>query len=645
MKPKTILSYWCSPFLTFENFAGLSEVDIYKEGNPIVFIGGRGSGKTMFLRYWSYEVQKELYSQTVQELHSSDLFNYLNTQGGLGVYLRIDGPVLRSFEGYGLTKEKWNSIFIQYFELVTARACVNILKDVVEESQFDLNSEEQSFCEKLYKPLGAETKFNSLSDIIELIDERIEEITDYRGEIAFVNKDFKPTKAFASQSLSFKVPIIAKSCFQQLSEDFNFIFFIDEFENFLPEQQRMINTLFKFVKPGITFRIGMRLEGFRTYYTVNNDDFIKEGRDYQKVVFEDILDPKGTGYQKYLNEIAKKRLERVPLFRDNDLTDISKFLGSKENLEQEALDMVGNKKKHFKFFDKALPKSKIESIKAKKNPLLELLGLVWLVRGAKLDDRKLSADEISQGIRDYQRGNKTELSKKIQYDYINKYKLSLMILLCSIYRENKGYYSFNTFCYLSSGIVGHFLELCRYSFRYAEFENKEALFKGTIGHKLQTKAARQYATKELQQVKRIEDHGTLLYQMAENLGNIFREYHRDVYIRYPETNQFSLDLSKLTDNDLNAFQAALKWSIIIKKPNLQQASPGERRTEIYTLNRIYSPEFNISYRTRGGINEQYDARTINLLMTKAGIKPQKNLNKKVDEKILGVGQQSIDYEE
>jgi hypothetical protein len=78
-------------------------------------------------------------------------------------------------------------------------------------------------------------------------------------------------------------------------------------------------------------------------------------------------------------------------------------------------------------------------------------------------------------MNDYIKGEKTDAGKKYHNDYINKYKLSLSFLFCSIYRTNKLYYSFNTFAFLSSGIIGHFIELCRIAFDEASWADSEKL--------------------------------------------------------------------------------------------------------------------------------------------------------------------------
>jgi hypothetical protein len=244
------------------------------------------------------------------------------------------------------------------------------------------------------------------------------------------------------------------------------------------------------------------------------------------------------------------------------------------------------------------------------NPLLEMLNIVLVNRGG---DPKT----IKQQMEEYLKGSKEKAAKKYQMDYTDKYKLSLLFLLASAYRTNKRYYSFNTFCFLSSGIVGHFIELCRRTFQYAEFEDRDKLVdQNEISIEIQSKAAREVADGQLQNIARIEEYGSRLYLLAKNLGNVFREYHKDKYLRYPETNQFCVPSAESTE----VFKAALRWSIIQKKPGLQQSSPGQQLTEIYTLNRIFSPIFEISYRTRGGYSVEYTFNELESLTSKDGAK-------------------------
>jgi len=622
---QAILDYWCSPF-AYRLFSEIKETDIYEDPNNIVLLGGRSTGKTMFLRYWSFPVQLKLANQN-KDSKSRKIIDYFKEKKGLGFYIRIDGPILRSFNGSGIDSAKWNSIFTHYFELIVGRNYIEAIKKFYESDELNMVEVENHFIPEV-KTIHNAPQIVSLDELLKEFDSRIKEVDLFRGNVPFFKTDFIPSKGgFASQSLSFGIPKIAKKTISEFKESINFILLIDEYENYLEPQQRVINTLLRFSKNEIRFRIGMRLEGFRTFNMISEDDFIKEGREYRKAVFEDVL-IKSKEYHNFLKEVSKKRLESVKIFKEKGKSDITEFLSKSEDLEKEALELVAkNPEKHFSHFKKSLKDSDIDAIKFKENPLLELLNILWVLRG-------IPANEVKAAMEDYLKGNTTgEKVKKYHMDYVDKYKLSLMFLLCSIYRKHKKYYSFNTFSFLSSGIVGNFIELCRRAFQYAEFENKDLLIKEwKIPKEQQTKAALDFSEAELQQINRIESYGGFIHKFINNIGNIFRDFHKDDKIRYPETNQFSTDIDNLTDQKFtDAMRAAIKWSVVQKKPTIQQPSPGKHLKDIYTINRIYSPSFQISYRTRGGYSVKLTASDIVKLMTEENVSSKNYLKQISDE--------------
>jgi hypothetical protein len=317
----------------------------------------------------------------------------------------------------------------------------------------------------------------------------------------------------------------------------------------------------------------------------------------------------------------------MSLDRKEDFVVIRAVLGLRADLEAEARSLLADRKtknQHFKLLKLARKPVAIEEaqglLSCPENPLLEMLNILWVIRGKAPED-------VRKTMLDYLAGSKSPAVSKYRMDYVDKYKLSLMFLLCHVYRQNKQYYSFNTFSFLSSGIVGNFIELCRRSFQLAYFEDREKLFtKGQIDPEIQDMAAKEASASELQMVTRIHEHGETLYRFVCNLGNIFRSYHADAGLKYPETNQFSVEAGALRDPKLKAvFHAAEEWSLVQRKPRLQRTSPSSPRREIYTLNRIFSPAFEITYRTRGGYSEDYSEEDLNRLMSENDVKPKASL--------------------
>jgi len=585
----SILEYWCNPF-RYDLFSEIKEEDIFNDTNNIVLMGGRSTGKSMILRYWSYPIQLK-----IAEKEGISLNDVIQRNNGIGFYFRIDGAKLKSFQGNGLSLDYWTSLFTHYFELIVGRQYIEVLSLLKEEKSVDEETISHLLIPKLCNLLDFDDH-PTIEKIIDEFDLRIKEVIVYLGNVPFYKNEFIPkNRGFLSQSLSFGIPELLLT-FIPTFKDLNLIILLDEYENFLNYQQKVVNTLLRFSKPHIKFRIGMRLEGFRTFEMISEDDFIKEGREYRKVVFEEVVN-KSTGYQEFLCEISKKRLESIPALKNKGFINIKKILGETENLEQEAIELIQSKPyKIFDHFSKKLKKADLEKIRYPQNPLLELLNCIWLTRG-------ISAEQTEKSMNDYLNKVKGSVGgEKYRMDYIDKYKLTLTFLLCSIYHKNKQYYSFNTFVFLSSGIVGHFIELCRRSFAIADWgDNDKLLTDGIIKKEFQHKAATDFSNSEKQQIARIDTYGGQISKFVENIGNIFRGYHLDFQMKYPETNQFAINIDSIQSIELReTLKAAIRWTIIQRKPKMQRSGPSERLQDIYTINRIFSPSFQITYRTRGG---------------------------------------------
>lgn len=610
-----ILKFWCSPF-TYQLFDEVSEHDILGDPTHIVIKGGRSTGKTMFLRYWSFPVQLEL-AKRVLQANGKGIVDTFVENGGIAVYIRIDGLVLRSFSGSGINVEDWNAIFVRYLELTIGRLLVQAFKELGDAGALNRDEVNRAFIPAV-AGLFDSTDTTSFDGLIGLFDMALKEIDDYRGHVPFYRNGFTPTISIPARKFVFGIPEIAARELSQIPDDFKFALLIDEYENFTEHQQRVVNTMLRTSKRSILLRLGMRLEGFRTTDTISSDDFVKEGRDYRTVLIEEFLS-KSQDYNNYLIEICRKRLSSVPEFADRNQTDIVGFLGEKEDFEQEARQLVNDdSEKLFRHFRDQLAGIPTDDIRCPGKPLLELLNIIWVIRGNTPEHTK----ECMEGFLGSERTDPGV--KKYRLDYTDKYKLSLLFLLNAIYRKHKKYYSFNTFAFLSSGIVGNFIALCHKAFQFAEFEERESLVEtGRISTAQQHRAAIHVSQIELKELVRIEDHGNRIYTFVKNLGNVFREFHRDTKIKYPETNQFSADTSHVSGSGHNAaFRAAIKWSAIQQKSRLQSPKPGKRLSEIYTINRIFSPAFEITFRTRGGYSVELSSQMLGRMMDESDFDPK-----------------------
>lgn len=73
----------------------------------------------------------------------------------------------------------------------------------------------------------------------------------------------------------------------------------------------------------------------------------------------------------------------------------------------------------------------------------------------------------------------------------------------------------------------------------------------------------------------------------------------------------------------------IKWGIVIAKPSLQRATLTSKRiTQLYYINKIYYPIFNISCRFRGGFNFKVTDEIWDQMIRPAIAEPESYITKK-----------------
>lgn len=665
MEPEKLLSLWENPFEAY--IQNISEEEFMTTRTHMVFTGGRGSGKTMLLKYFSKDAM--LLRARNEDIAFCDL---VFRKKYLGIYIRFDGPQLSALRGLGLEEEKWQIIFTHYFELVVAQQFIITTLDIAQEKtqkNFEDKKREDELLHEYYKLLGYKGKivqkttesekcdeaFNK-QDLIDRLDADINYVTHFKTDALFLKKQFAPRKTFTDGELTESITVIFQKIYTEY-KDICCLLLIDEYENFADYQQKIINTYLKSYNK-FAYRIGMRPYGFHTYDTITADEYIKDGRDYKNYNLENtVVDRKGN-YRKFLFNLSQKRLEAVEQFKKIGRTNICDILGDKEEPEKEAIKIVKNRTDHFKYYledirveyrKKGIPlenlsKENMDRLRCPENPLLEMQNLRLLLKPNPYEF-------VLKAFNDYLEKKNTKEGNKYKRDYTDKYKLSYVFLLCSIYKiQSKLYYGFSDYVQLSSGVVGTYIELCRNAFQRAYYIESDSLYNGKISPEVQTQAALDVSKSEFDQIERIKDCGKDLAILTQNLGNIFHSYFVDKRIKYPETNQFTIsgDLDK--DNFEELYKNAMRWTIFQKKPKLQESSIGLDSTVIYTLNHIYAPTFQISARTRGGYNPKFTTSDLVEMSKKKDLRPasfsvisegeaaEESINNLYDETVLNEGE-------
>lgn len=600
MEYSDVVKYWCSPF---SYYRGLEENILFNSMTPIIIEGARGSGKTMILKYLSYFCQRE----EITHSSSSEIIAHFKKVGSIGIYYRFKNDFGKLLNILNCSIANKKILFTGYFQLYYSREILKVIDDLSAINAIT-NQESASILEDINSSLGILAL--KIEDAIFAVNKKIEEIDKLINKMKYLSDINEKIAALTINDQT--IIIICKSIRKNIIafKNVKVLLLIDEYEN-ISGFQDVTNTMIKQTDAydGITYRIGMRPEGMTTRSTNVGKEFLEINRDYLLIPLT-ITEPKK--FQQFIKSVAEKRLISSRFFADNKLLDIEKLLGVREDWVEEARNAVKNRPEQL-FELLKLSNSKkgdidsiINAIQFPDNPLIEMLNILWINRGRTSTETHDAMQAYNNSSNKLELRNRDKLAYKYMLDYSMKYKYSSLFVLLAYYKVPKKYYSFTTFSYLASGSVNDFISLCRNTF--ARLDKKclnDLQINGRIPIEYQDKGAQDSAMEQLDKIRLCEDSGMEMYTFVMNMGGVFNYYHRDAAMQYPETNQFAFENeAEIEYRDLlcNIKKYMIKWGVIEKKPRKQSISIGKRKGDIYILNRLITPIFQISYRTRGGYN-------------------------------------------
>jgi hypothetical protein len=542
-------------------------------GRSCVLVGGRGSGKTTALRALSWEGQRHLTDSP------PEAWDYY------GVYYRADTNRVTAFRGPELAEDEWNALFAHYLNLLLTERVLAFLRwyedetasrDVLPERScrdiaISLNISDSPTSAELQEKirrarLGFEAYINNVAD------ERPPSLSLQGAPVALVVEELAKVPAFRGKS---------------------FFFIIDEYENFLDQQQRVVNTLVKHAASEYAFKIGVRELGFRQRTTLNVHEQLRSPADYVLIDIEQKLE--GV-FSEFATKVCDDRISRLagpgisatlptvrelfpPLSEDDEaqLLGVERQVGAvRDQLEAAGPDM------DLQPFD-SLP------------PLYQyLIGFWSRAQGEMLDETYASF-----------------LNARAEWDTrYGNYKHALLYTLRRRRRGIHKYYAgWDTFAQVSGTNIRFYLQLVEQSLLLHLKEGRP--LDAPLRPETQTAGAQFVARTNLTELEGLSVFGMYLSRLVLGLGRIFQVMAEQLEGHAPEVNQFHLvdDSSnekrrtRASPDDLplevnTLLDEAVMHLALDRFPGTKPTQAGDTYEYDYMLHPIFSPLFAISYRKK-----------------------------------------------
>lgn len=573
-------------------------------------IGGRGTGKTMFLKYHCFPTQL---SKQREIITRDDIPQ-------IGIYWRPDTHFVQLINEKFLGQQ-WNSVFNTYTGLSFIIKFSQFIKSFIDSNYYDNNTKEELCKLKISDVLKQELKCENNISYLDLAKH-------CRGLLYklqnWINRKYDevPIIIDGKASLLFIIEELKEI---ELLDNITFHIFIDEFENLREEQQRIVNDWMKHGENPLLFSVAYKKYAIVSDFTTGNEktqrrndhriiDIVDEiyARDEQafKIFASEIIMSK---VQEFLdNEIIDKDLlydtskmqqrktERyqtniiqkvINLFPEKDYKEMAFDILKDDTLSNkvskninQALELKSSKLKYTDFIDDEYPDASVVNsillFRTKTNP-------IKLKEIFEKFKRQLKTKEVDA----YKELITSNIVGAILYIYISFPKR-----ICPIYS------GFNRFCLMSKNNLRHLLELCYQSFMeleendkdYNEFKNGSL----TVPTKYQLLAAKNCSKQELETLSELGPFGQDLQKIANRLGRIFHLKQKIRTQSKPENIHFSVEtlvLDNLDDNIKALINEAKIWNVL-QEYDATKGTEKNLATKEYMLTPILAPYYQITHR-------------------------------------------------
>jgi hypothetical protein len=571
-------------------------LDLQQARKPRVILGGRGCGKTMLLRYLSYH-----------STFSPDRpFVPVDAKQHIGLYWRADTQFTQLMTGRGLSEDTWSQAFNHLLALVVA---TDVLDSIFTIASRGLISLEEDDLRNLRLPSIEMYNTNFQGGLQEIRDILEATLRSFELWVSNVGKlpepIFLPGKHFVST--------LVRECKRRIPglEDAIFFVYLDEYENLLVSQQRIINTYLKHSEMPLIYNLAMKRNGFATQKTISEESIV-DIADYRTHDIEEYLDenfdlfaaevllltldlagysvPVDTGILRDPSSLPRRRDIQ---YHDQILNCVRSVFPniSHEELAEGVFKDSSLQAKLRRNIERALKnRGSAYSVDQFIKPAFPQASIVT----SALLYRRQDPQSILSELEALEQGLPNKFTGPTDWIH-NNFIGCVLALYEGTNRVCPIYAGFNTFSTLAKGNLRHFLELCHKSLNDLNSNDLNLL---SIDQFKQAQAARQASTAFLGQIKSFGRLGNKLHTFVLRLGSLFALAHQRPSQSEPEQAHFSIirGSTELTEEDQIFLSEAIKWSVLFAEVDTKAKNMHTLSEFDYVLNPIYAPYFNITYR-------------------------------------------------
>ena len=616
LNKKEIVDFWVDIHNEEEEKASFEKIIEPNNPRPIIILGGKGSGKTHILRYFSYESQK-----VRAEENGIQIIDQLKKEKYISVLLELGDFQFQRFSGSKLDESVWNEWFFYYLNLILIEKFINQVFELEKKQLIGFKKDE-------ILDMSSKYFFNEYEglDSIKAINEAIFK------EHKKIDQVFSKLRTGAITRLEGIEPVFdtRENRFFDISRDiikaseelksFRVLYLLDQFEDLSKEQQKFINTFIRHPKhtDTISFRLAGRLYAIKTEDTFSDSEK-NLGAEVTKKKLEGFMGDYKS-YKVFVLELSKKRYNKIKNTRIN--TDIIENSFEHYNVEKFIVEIQKKyetslkrpyikkleKELHTYYHQLGLNKKAIEIVINNiihENPLVEKKN-IWLIYQAWSKNKSILARSVE--IRESLSGQGNNIHNSTTLKHIENDLIFQLSRDCSIPYLNCG---FENIIKYSSANPRNYMNILNHLYEKAEFYG-ELIFnkERPVSCKTQFLAIKE-ASKDYWEDATSDIKDYRIIEAAKRINSYFKRVRISDKLTEKNLTAFAYR-GNLTEDAKNILNDAVKHSLFnIKQKTKKEKNNTGEMLDVYYVNVMLTINWELPM-TYGGV-EQFDAQEIETL--------------------------------
>jgi hypothetical protein len=562
---------------TFELFTEPSYLPELTTSQACALIGGRGTGKTTVLKCLSYQGRFALSHGDAEAIPTWPYY---------GVYHRVNTNRVTAFAGAELPEAKWIKVFAHYLNLLFSESALAFLE------WYELHTNRGLVLStEIVKRIATSLHVKNATTLRALGDGLTNAVTHFESFINNVADADMPPLSLQGQPLDLLFAALGSTPEFQGKR---FFFLIDELENLLDYQMRVLNTLIKHGGEHYTFKVGVKELGWRTRATLNENEQLISPADYVRISIAEKLT--GNFFRDFALRVCDERVARLDETTQG-LTTQHLLPSLSSDDEVELLDRSdGVASRVSAYVRDFLDDAQIRAFDVM--PLLQRYFVGWWAESQGVTPSDVMMDLQS-----------APATFRRRFD---NYKHALLFTLRSGKRGVRKYYAgWDEFILLSGENIRYFLELVDNSLILHLKEGH--VLNESISAAIQTKAAQLVGQKNLRELEGLTVRGAQLTRLVLGLGRIFQTMAEQPSGHAPEVNQFHLadepldgPATSITDAARELLASAVTHLALVRTLGNKLADEADTREYDYMVHPIFAAFFVFSHRRKRKMLLRYD---------------------------------------